>query len=187
VDATAFRELALAELEAVHRMAFHLCHRPEEAADLVQETYLRALAAEKTFELRERGIRPWLFKILHNVFYTRMGRQKREPTLADDLRFEAPAAELDEPAPCWDLASLDWDQVDDRLKHAIEKLDPRYREVLLLWAVEGLRYREVADVLDVPLGTVMSRLYRARSILSADLAGLAAEHGIAVDAKDATG
>jgi RNA polymerase sigma-70 factor (ECF subfamily) len=183
VEAAAFRERALAEMEAVYRMAFHLCHQPDEAADLVQETYLRALAAEATFEMRERGVRPWLFKILHNLFYTRVGKQKREPTLADDLRLEAPATELDEPAPCWDLASLDWEQVDDRLKHAIDALDPRYREVLLLWAVEGLKYREIAEVLDMPLGTVMSRLYRARTTLSAQLAPLAAEHGIAVEGR----
>ncbi len=134
-----------------------------------------------SFELRERGIRPWLFKILHNIFYTKMGRDRREPTLADDLRHESVASELDTPSPCWDLASLDWEQVDDRLKKAIDELDDRYREVLLLWAVEGLKYREVADVLNVPLGTVMSRLYRARAILSERLADVAAEHGIRVD------
>lgn len=180
MDPQAFRELALAELDSVHRMAFHLTRNADDAADMVQETFLKALKAMHTFELRERGIRPWLFKILHNVFYTRVGKQKRQPTLAEDLQHDAAASELDTPAPCWDLASLDWEHVDERLKHAIEELDVRYREVLLLWAVEGLKYREVADVLDIPLGTVMSRLYRARAILSEQLAELAAEHGIAV-------
>ena len=71
--------------------------------------------------------------------------------------------------------------MDERVKHAIDDLDPRYRDVLLLWAVEGLKYREVADVLDVPLGTVMSRLYRARAVLSKKLALVAAEHGIKVE------
>src|SRR5690606_34683081 len=74
-----------------------------------------------------------------------------------------------EEAPAWDLASLDWEYVDDRLKHAIQELPEHYREVLLLWAVEGLKYREIADVLDVPLGTVMSRLYGARTILKQKL------------------
>ena len=68
-----FRQLAVEEMDAVYRMAFHLTRHPDEAADLVQETYLRALKAESGFELRERGIRPWLFKILHNVFYTKVG------------------------------------------------------------------------------------------------------------------
>ncbi|MEX0774880.1 MAG: sigma-70 family RNA polymerase sigma factor [Phycisphaeraceae bacterium] len=176
-----FRQLALAEMEAVHRLAFHLARRPDVAADLVQETYLRALGAETNFELRQQGIRPWLFKILHNVFYSRLEKDRREPTLAQDLRQDQVAAELDEPAPCWDLATLDWEQVDDRLKKAIDGLEGRYREVLLLWAIEGLKYREIADVLTIPLGTVMSRLYRARSILSAELGELATEHGISVE------
>lgn len=173
-----FRQLALAEMDAVYRMAMHLVRQPDDAADLVQETYLRALAAEATFELRDRGIRPWLFKILHNAFFTRIDKERRAPSLAEDLRTETVAAELDEEPPAWDLASLDWEQVDERLKAAIGALDERYREVLLLWAVEGLRYREIADVLDVPLGTVMSRLYRARAILSQELAPLAREAGI---------
>ena len=181
MDTAEFHRLALAELDSVHRMAFHLCRKSDDVSDLVQETFLRALKAEPSFELRERGIRPWLFKILHNIFYTKMGRDRRQPTLADDLRHESVASELDSPAPCWDLASLDWEQVDGRLKKAIDELDDRYREVLLLWAVEGLKYREVADVLNVPLGTVMSRLYRARAILSEQLAQVAAEHGIRVE------
>ena len=173
-----FRQLALAELEGVHRMAFHLARDADMAGDLVQETYLRALKAEGRFELRDHGIRPWLFKILHNVFYTRLAKDKRAPTLAEDLQNETAASALDEPPPAWDLESLDWEQVDDRLKHAIEELPTHYREVLLLWAVEGLKYREVAEVLGVALGTVMSRLYRARTILSDRLAELASEHGI---------
>ncbi len=175
-----FRSLALAELDAVHRMAFHLARDREVAEDLVQETYVKALAAEDRFELRERGIRPWLFKILHNVFYTRIGKDRRAPTLMDDLQHHAASHELDQPAPCWDLASLDWEQVDDRLKRALDELPEHYRLVLLLWAVEGMKYREIADVLAVPLGTVMSRLYRARATLSEQLTELAQEQGITV-------
>ena len=176
-----FERVALAELDAVHRMAFHLARNPDEAGDLVQETYLRAFSSRTTFELRAHGIRPWLFKILHNVFYTRLGRKQREPTLSEDLQHEAAAEELDQTPPCWDLATLDWEHVDERLKHAIAALPDHYREVLLLWAVEGLKYRQIAVVLDVPLGTVMSRLYRARGILSKKLTDLALEHGISVE------
>ncbi len=181
MDTAAFRELALAEMDSVYRMAMSLARHPDEAADLVQETYLKALKAEHRFELQDpdKGVRPYLFKILHNNFYTRVGKKKREPTLGDDLPEEGSLGEVDAPPPAWDLASLDWEQVDDRLKHAIEELPDHYREVLLLWAVEGLKYREVAEVLDVALGTVMSRLYRARSILSEKLSELASEHGIA--------
>ena len=182
MDSKSFRELALAEMDSVYRMAMHLSRHPDEAADLVQETYLKALKAESRFELREQGVRPWLFKILHNNFYTRVGKRKREPTLGDDLPEQSVLGAVDETPPAWDLAHLDWEQVDDRLKHAIEELPAHYREVLLLWAVEGLKYREVADVVGIPLGTVMSRLYRARAILSEKLSELAAESGINVSA-----
>ncbi len=167
-------------MDAVYRMAMHLARNPNDASDLVQETYLKALKAEGRFELRDGGVRPWLFKILHNSFYTQVGKAKREPTIADDLAPQSVESELDSPPPAWDLEHLDWEQVDDRLKHAIESLPEHYREVLLLWAVEGLKYREIADVLGVALGTVMSRLYRARAILSTELAELAGEHGIAI-------
>lgn len=180
VESEAFRELVLAEMDSVYRMAMHLGRHPDEASELTQETYLKAFKAEGKFELREQGVRPWLFKILHNTFYTRVGKRKREPTMSHDVLQDAAPRQMDEPTPAWDLAHLDWEQVDDRLKHAIDELPEHYREVLLLWSVEGLKYREVAEVLDVPLGTVMSRLYRARAILSEQLAGLAAEHGIKV-------
>lgn len=175
----AFRKLAMEEIDAVYRMALHLARNGEDANDLVQETYLRAFRGERTFTLGDKGIRPWLFKILHNTFYTKKQRQKREPGLSEDLASFAPAPEQDE-APAWDLASLDWEHVDDRLKRAIDELPEHYRVVLLLWSVEGLKYREIADVLDVPLGTVMSRLFRTRSILAGKLGDLAAEHGLGV-------
>lgn len=181
MESQAFRELALAEMDSVYRMAMHLARHPDDASDLVQETYLKAFKAEGRFELREHGVRPWLFKILHNNFYTRTKKNKREPNVGDEvLDSKGHLGDVDQPPPAWDLEHLDWEQVDDRLKHAIQDLPDHYREVLLLWAVEGLKYREVAEVLGVALGTVMSRLYRARGLLSERLAGLAAEHGIAV-------
>lgn len=177
--------MAIAEIDSVYRMAMYLVRRPNEAEDLVQETFLRALKAENGFELRERGIKPWLFKILHNVHYTRLDRERRAPALTGDLEIEVVAGGLNDSAPCWDLSSLDWEQVDDKIKQAIEQLPVHYREVLLLWAVEGLKYREIADVLSVALGTVMSRLYRAREILSQQLAPLAAERGIPIGSRTA--
>jgi RNA polymerase sigma-70 factor (ECF subfamily) len=166
------------EIDAVYRMAMTLARDPNEAADLVQETYLKAFKAEGRFELREAGVKPWLFKILHNNFYTRYQKKKREMPTDSEILHDALPGVSDDAPPAWDLQHLDWEQVDDRLKHAIAELPEHYREVLLLWAVEGLKYREIAEVLGVALGTVMSRLYRARKTLSGDLAELAAEHGI---------
>lgn len=171
-----FETRALEHLDAVYRMAMQLVRRPEEASDLVQETYLKALKASERYEEQGGGIRPWLFKILHNAFYSRLERSKREASLAEDLSGAAASGpEPDEPDPAWNLADLDWEHVDQRVKGAIDRLKPEYRSVLLLWGVEGLKYREIAEIQDVPIGTVMSRLHRARSILSQELAGLAEE------------
>jgi len=137
---------------------------------------LRAFAG---FELREYGARPWLLRILRNVFYTRKGRQRREPTLLDDVDFDHFADELwDADVEGADAESIDWDQFDEELKAAIAQLQPEYRAVLLLWAIEGLSYKEIADVCDCALGTVMSRLYRARQLLGRKLRDYARERKI---------
>jgi len=175
VERDQFQTLSLTHLDAVHRMAFHLAGNDAEAADLVQETYLRALRAAERFEERGGGMRPWLFRILHNVFFSsrKSAAIRRAAVLVDD----PPESGPDEP-PAWDLASLDWDQVDDELKGAIDELRPEYRATLLLWSVEGLKYREIAEVMEVPIGTVMSRLHRARSILIEQLANWSEQHGL---------
>lgn len=179
MDRQEFETKALEHLDAVYRMALQLARHPDEASDLVQETYLKALRAAERFEERGGGIRPWLFKILHNVFYSRLDKAKRQPVLMEDMPGAgANEPTPDEPSPAWDLASLDWEQVDQRLRAAIERLRPEYRTVLLLWGVEGLKYREIAEIHGIPIGTVMSRLHRARNILGAQLAEFAEEKGL---------
>ncbi len=178
MDRKEFETLSLEHFEAVYRMAMQLTRHPDEASDLVQETYLKALKASERFTETGGGMRSWLFKILHNSFYTKLSKQKRGPIHVESFHSEQSDTLLpDEPIPAWDLASLDWDHVDSRLKSAIESLNPEYREVLLLWGVEGLKYREIAGIVDVPIGTVMSRLHRARSILAKRLTSMAEEIG----------
>lgn len=179
MDRQQFEELALQQLDAIFRMAMQLTRHPDEASDLVQETFLKALRFSDRFEEQGGGIRPWLFKILHNVFYTRLAKAKRQAISVEEL----PGATSDEPGPdepqpAWNLASFDWEHVDERLKDAIERLKPEYRSVLLLWGVEGMKYREIAEIHEVPIGTVMSRLHRARSILAKNLSDLAEEKGL---------
>lgn len=184
-----FEQLALEHLDAVYRMACHLTRNPESAEDLVQEVFLRALkpSAVERFEDRgdetgSGGIRSWLFTICHNVFYSQAKRQNRAPAAVGEFFDEQSTESLpDEPPPAWDLASFDWEQVDGRLKDAIDELRDDYREALLLWGVEGLKYREIAEIVGVPIGTVMSRLHRARKILAdkiADDKGTAADLGV---------
>ncbi|MFW5652988.1 MAG: sigma-70 family RNA polymerase sigma factor [Planctomycetota bacterium] len=185
MDRKEFEDRALEYLDAVYRMALQLARHPDEASDLVQETYLKALKASANFEEQGGGIRPWLFKILHNVFYSWAARQKRGPISIDAFHDQAGSESLpDEPPPAWNPATLDWEHVDQRLKTAIEGLSTEYREVLLLWGVEGLKYRQIAHILDVPIGTVMSRLHRARGILMRELGPVAEELGFALDADE---
>jgi RNA polymerase sigma-70 factor (ECF subfamily) len=162
-----FERVAMPHMDSVYRMARRLTGNESEAEDLVQDTFLRAYRAFDTFELRQYGAKPWLLKILHNTFYTRMGRNARETTLGEDFDFETLAAGP-EPGPASDMgiADLDWDQFDQELKAAVGLLAPEYREVLLLWALEDLSYKEIAEVCDCAIGTVMSRLYRARQQVS---------------------
>ncbi|MEM7755047.1 MAG: sigma-70 family RNA polymerase sigma factor [Planctomycetota bacterium] len=168
-----FEKLALEHLDAVYRIAYHLARRPDEAEEIVQEVYLRAMRPKTIERFVDTskdgggGMRAWLFAIAHNVFYSRIKKQSRDPMAVEAFHGEASSeTPPDEPPPQWDGEHLDWDQVDGTLKKAIEDLKPEYREVLLMWGVEGLKYREIATILDVPIGTVMSRLHRARKLLA---------------------
>lgn len=174
-----FESKALEHSDAVYRMALQLTRRPEEAADLVQETYLRALRSSDGFVEKGGGIRAWLFTILHNTFYSRVKREKRAPMAVDEFYGAASSEPAPDEAPtAWDLGSLDWEHVDERLKAAIEGLKPEHREALLLWGVEEMKYREIAAITGVPIGTVMSRLHRARKILADELKEFSEELGV---------
>ncbi len=187
MDRAQFEQAAIEQLDACYRMALQLTKSPDEAADLVQEAYLRALKnfdanPSRAFTEKGAGIRAWLFTIIHNAYYTRVRRSAKGPAFAPDVELLAgvPSADTpqpDAPPPAWDLRTLDWEHTDERLKKAVDDLSPEHREVLLLWGVEGMKYREIAGVTGVPLGTVMSRLHRARSILAKSLEELRAEMG----------
>lgn len=156
----------------MHRMAYTLTRNPDAAADLVQEAYLLAFRAWASFERRDdlparegehaasASMRAWLFRILHNAHFTAGRKLRRAPALAPSLD-DAPA-DIPDDAPVWNLRDLDWQRVDARLKNAIDSLSDEHRAALLLWGVEGMKYREIAEITGVPLGTVMSRLHRAR-------------------------
>lgn len=188
MDAALLHKLVLAEVESVHRLAYHLCRDRHEADDLVQETYLRALRSANTFQPGEYGVRPWLFKILHNVLHTRRARDRREREVLR-RQFEEHPMEEDGPGESYAsdggqaaagamVSQLNWDAMDERLYRAIRLLPLAHRTVFLLAAVEDLKYREIAEIVGVPVGTVMSRLSRARMALAAQLGELAAEKNL---------
>ena len=179
-----FEAEALEHLDAVFRMAMHLTRDKERAEDLVQDVYVRALksAARNGFEAKGGGMRAWLFTIAHNTFYTTIKKENRAPTAVGEFHSDASSEPMpDAPPPAWDGASFDWEHVDDRLREAIGTLKDEYKQVLIMWGVQGFKYREIAEVLDVPIGTVMSRLHRSRKMVAdalADQPGALEELGI---------
>ena len=173
-DERSFEALAMPHFETVYRVARRLCRDSHEAEDLTQETYLKAYGAFARFEIREFGIKPWLLKILHNTFLNRQARQKKAPKAVDQQTLEQAHASDDPVRP----PALDYENLDEEVKRAIDGLQPEFREVLLLWATMEVSYQEIADILDVPIGTVMSRLHRARQHLVRVLDSFAHEQGL---------
>lgn len=170
-----FESLALPHFELLYRVARRLSGSEHEAEELVQETYLKAYKAFARFEEREFGIRPWLLRILNNTFLNNRARAKRAPRTAEQQELEERggdgASHATEPN-----GELDYDHLDAEVRTAIEQLQPEFRSVLLMWAVRDLSYQEIADALEIPIGTVMSRLHRARQQLHKSLATLAREN-----------
>jgi RNA polymerase sigma-70 factor (ECF subfamily) len=174
-DDKSFEDLALPHLDVVYRVARRLSGSEHEAEDLVQETYLKAYRAFANFEVRSYGVRPWLLKILNNTFLNRRAREKRAPKSTDQQTLEETQAVDASVAP----PDLDYEHLDAEVKQALDGLAPEFRSVVLLWATMELSYQEIADILDVPIGTVMSRLHRARRQLTGDLETYAREQRVA--------
>jgi len=191
-DKDRFEEIALPHLDSVYRLARSLTGAEAEADDLLQETFIRAYRAFSGFELREYGAKPWLFRILYNAFYTLKGRQRRQPALLGDVdldQFAHGGGGQTDAAPTggamdgervvdWDHVLdwervADWEQFDEEIKSAVGQLQPEFRSVLWLVSVERLSYKEIAQVCDCALGTVMSRLYRARRLMAKQLGNYA--------------
>ena len=152
-----FEALALPLLDPLYNFARWLCGDPDEAQDLVQETFAKALKNFSSFRAGT-NFRAWMFTILRNAFLTsRTGLQRRNTAQEDEEGFEDSVSGVENPETIL-VRRADIELVQE----AIAKLAPNFREVLLLADMEEMRYQEVADVLGVPVGTVMSRLSRAR-------------------------
>ncbi len=161
VRAHAFRQHVEPEIEVLLRVARTLTRSGPDAEDLVQETLVRAYRAIERFDGRHP--RAWLLTILRNT-NANMHRRQR-PGLVDDwvvMDDQRPAFGVP-PAPAEDEAL--WGRLEADLQRAVQELDPRFRAVVLLVDVDQLSYAEAAQTLGVPVGTVMSRLHRARNRL----------------------
>ena len=162
-----FEQLALEQLDAVDRVARSLTRGSSaDADDLVQETFVRALRAADSFDLQSFGIRPWLFRILHNLHTTRATRESRQPRAIPDEHLQAFAGPDDS-------ISFDFSSSEKEIETAMRELPGELATTLMLWAIDDLAYKEIADVMNVPIGTVMSRLHRARQKLAERLQAFA--------------
>ncbi len=169
----------LVHIDALYRSALYLTKNETNADDLVQETFLKAFKFLKNDKEIE-NVKAWLFKILMNTFINKYRKDKREPSLVDfdsvEAFHESIQEEVIKPSIIEDETVIDR-LMDDNIKRALEALPEDFRMVILLSTVEGFSYKEISKMVDCPVGTVMSRIYRGRKMLKERLADYAKEHG----------
>jgi RNA polymerase sigma factor (sigma-70 family) len=156
-----FERLAMPLLASLYNFARWLAHDPHDAEDLVQETYLKALRSFKSFR-PDSSLRAWMFKILKNTYLNSCTRLERKMTVQVDSDEDMAEFAIEYKTPDTILAKR---LEVDLLHRAIANLPEHSREVLLLCDVEDMSYQEIAEALSIPIGTVMSRLSRARRML----------------------
>ena len=181
-DKKRFQEEALPLLDSLYAGALRMTRNPADAEDLVQETMLRAYRSFNRFE-PGTNLKAWLFRILTNAYINVYRKRQREPQKVsqDDVEEFDLYQELKDHDPQFSatpetivLDSL----VDSDIIEAIDALPEQFRLAVILSDIEGFTYAEMAEIMDVPLGTVMSRLHRGRKALQKRLWDLAVERGI---------
>jgi RNA polymerase sigma-70 factor (ECF subfamily) len=177
-----FERVALVHLHSLYNMALRFTRNAADAEDLLQDTYVRAF---RFFDRYQPGTnaKAWLFKILRNGFINRYRKAQKRPDEVDFSKIEEIFESLLEPrqrlpGPEEELLA---GSLDGPIEEALRALPEEYRSVLLLAAVEGFSYREIATTLDCPMGTVMSRLHRARKHMKSRLLNYARERGLVDD------
>jgi RNA polymerase sigma-70 factor (ECF subfamily) len=178
-----FEAEALRHLDALYRTALRMTRSEADAEDLVQETFIRAFRFRDQFTLGT-NMKAWLFRILTNTFINTYRRKAAQPEVTDlegvdefslYRRMADDRAASSSPDPEAELLNS---VVDTEVTDALEELPEKFRTTVLL-DVEGFSYKEIAEMLSIPIGTVMSRLHRGRKFLQKRLYDLARERGIA--------
>ena len=174
-----FEAAAMPFVDSLYNTAYRMARNPQDAEDLVQETYLKAYKYYDKFQ-EGTNFKAWLFKILKNTFINRYRKLQQQPiqnafSEIEDA-FESQVSEEVGRIPSPEEEVLA-DVLDEHVQKALDELPDDYRMVILLADIEGFAYKEIASILEIPVGTVMSRLYRGRRLLEAAMLKYAREHG----------
>jgi len=176
-----FETEALSYMDQLYAAALRMTRNPADAEDLVQETYAKAFAAQDKFTMGT-NLKAWLYRIQTNAFINTYRKKQREPKRSDaeaveDWQLAAAAEHTSTGLASAEDAALD-SLGDEDIKRALSELSDDFRMAVYLSDVEGFAYKEIAQIMDTPVGTVMSRLHRGRKLLREKLKDYAAERGL---------
>jgi len=173
-----FNEEFLPHINSMYNFGFRLTLDPDDAKDLVQDTYLKAYRFIESFQ-KGTNAKAWLFRILKNSFINDYRKKTKEPSKVDYQEVETYYNSEDvnrQITPDLRVESLQ-DMIGDEISNALNSLDVDFRTVIILCDLEGFKYEEMAKILDIPIGTVRSRLHRARNLLKEKLSEYAKSMG----------
>ena len=161
-----FLHEAVAHLDHLYRVAFHLASQPEEAEDLVQETYARAISSYEQFNLGS-NMKAWLTRILYNLFFDRYHEKKRWISV-EEVVGGTEALDYSEIVPTGNPGPEPYallKELNAKISEALRKLPPDFRVPIILIDMEDFSYAEAAEILSCPVGTIRSRISRGRKLL----------------------
>lgn len=191
-DPARFSELTMEYMPALYAAAMRMTRNPSDAEDLVQETYLRAYRGFEGFR-EGTNLKAWLYRILTNTFINTYRAKKRRPDQVDlddveDFYLFRRLGGLEGAAANRTAETEVLDALPDaEVKEALESLPEQFRMAVILADIEGFSYKEIAEILDVPIGTVMSRIHRGRKQLQKRLWDYAERHNLRPRAETTTG
>lgn len=177
-----FEEEIIPHLDALYNFALRLTSDPNDAEDLVQDTIVKAFRFFSSYE-KGTNAKAWLFRILKNSYINNYRKKSKQPNQVDydevSTFYETIRAERTDTSDLEDRMFREL--IDDDISNALEELPEDFRTVVLLCDVEGFTYEEIANMLDVPIGTIRSRLHRGRNLLKAELMDYARKRGYQPD------
>jgi RNA polymerase sigma factor (sigma-70 family) len=173
-----FEKEFLPHIDSMYNFAYRITFDEDDAKDLVQETYLKAYRFIESFQ-EGTNAKAWLFRILKNSFINDFRRKSKEPSKVDYQEVETfyNSDEIDEPITSDLRVDALRDMIGDEVSNALNSLAIDFRTVIILCDLEGFTYEEMAKILDIPIGTVRSRLHRARNLLKDKLKSYATSMG----------